>query len=258
MDLGIKGRVALVTGGSRGLGRRCALSLAREGVNVAICGRTEATLDEAVDEIKTLGVDSVGVVADVSEGALVESLHQHVVDSLGSIDILVNNAGGTRSRDNLPDTPLEDFKATFDLNVFGAFELMRLVIPHMQTQKWGRIINIASIWGREYGGNVSYMSAKAALIGATKHAALTLGKDGILVNSIAPGSIAHAGGAWERFQNENPPETVQAFIEENLPMGRFGWPEPVGDLVAFLASERAGLVTGACIVVDGGQSKSMI
>ena len=102
------------------------------------------------------------------------------------------------------------------------------------------------------------MSAKAALIGATKHAALTLAKDGILVNSIAPGSIAHADGSWERFQRENPPELVQDFIDNNLPMGRFGWPEPLGDLVAFLASERAGLVTGACIVIDGGQSKSLI
>ena len=102
------------------------------------------------------------------------------------------------------------------------------------------------------------MSAKAALIGATKHAAVSLAKDGVLVNSIAPGSIAHPQGSWERFQNENPPEVVQEFIDRNLPLGRFGWPEPVGDLVAFLASERAGLVTGACIVVDGGQSYSMI
>ena len=102
------------------------------------------------------------------------------------------------------------------------------------------------------------MATKPALIGATKHAALTLAKDGILVNSIAPGSISHPGGSWERFQDENPPEVVESFIEQNLPMGRFGWPEPVGNLVAFLASERADLITGACIVVDGGQSKSMI
>ena len=135
---------------------------------------------------------------------------------------------------------------------------MRLVIPHMQQQRWGRIINIASIWGREQGGNISYISAKAALIAATKNAAVSLGKDGILVNSIAPGSIAHAGGSWERFQRDNPPEIVQSFIDQNLPLGKFGWPEPLGDLIAFLASERAGLITGACIVVDGGQGISMI
>ena len=258
MDLGIKGKAALVTGGSRGLGRQSALALAGEGVNVAICGRTQETLDRTVEEIDALGVSSMGVVGDVSDLSDIESLHQRVVDGFGPINILVNNAGGSRSRDDIQGTSLEDFMGTFDLNLFGGFQLMKLAIPHMQEQEWGRIINIASIWGREHGGNISYMSAKAALIGATKHAAISLAKDGILVNSIAPGSISHPGGSWERFQRENPPEAVKDFIERNLPMGRFGWAEPLGDLVAFLASERAGLVTGACIVIDGGQSHSMI
>ena len=258
MDLGIKGKVALVTGGSRGLGRQSALALAAEGVNVAICGRTRGTLDGTVEEIRSLGVSSMGVVADVSDLSAAEPLHAQVVEGLGPVDILVNNVGGTRSRSDILGTSVEEFMGTFDINLFGGFQLMKLVIPHMQSQGWGRVINIASIWGREYGGNISYMSAKAALIGATKHAAITLAKDGVLVNSIAPGSIAHAGGGWERFQSENPREVVQEFIDRDLPMGRFGWPEPVGDLVAFLASERASLVTGACIVVDGGQSRSMI
>ena len=258
MDLGIKGRVALVTGGSRGLGRQAAIALAGEGVNVAICGRTQATVDATVEEIGALGVRSTGVLADVSEPAEVEQLYNGAVNALGPIDILVNNVGGSRSRNDIMGTSLEDFRSTFDLNLFGGFQLMKLTTPHMRDQGWGRIINIVSIWGREHGGNISYMSAKAAVIGATKNAAVTLAKDGVLVNSIAPGSIAHPGGTWERFQNENSPEVVQEFIERNLPMGRFGWPEPVGDLVAFLASERAGLITGACIVVDGGQSYSMI
>ncbi len=258
MDLGIKGKVVLITGGSRGLGRESALALAREGANVAICGRTQATLDKTVDEIKAHGVAAMGVVADVSRDEDIAPLHSQVVDVLGPIEILVNNAGGSRSRDDITGTAIEDFRGTFDLNLFGAFQLMKLAIPHMQERKWGRIINIASIWGREYGGNISYMSAKAALIGATKHAALSLAKDGVLVNSIAPGSIAHAEGSWERFQNDNPPEVVESFIEQNLPMGKFGWPEPLGDLVAFLASERSGLITGACILIDGGQSYSMI
>ncbi|MYC07355.1 MAG: SDR family oxidoreductase [Chloroflexi bacterium] len=258
MDLGIQGKVALVTGGSRGLGRVAALSLAREGVNVAICGRTQSTLDGTVAEIEALGVRGQGVVADVSNPEAMPALNQAVVDGLGAIDILVNNAGGSRAREDLADLPLDDFKAAFDLNLFGGFQLMREVIPHMRAQKWGRIINIASIYGREYGGNLAYMSAKAALIGATKHAALSLVTDGVLVNSIAPGSIEHPEGSWERFQNENPPEVVADFISRNLPLGRFGWPEPVGDLVAFLASQRADLITGSCIVVDGGQSYSMI
>ena len=258
MDLGIAGKTALVTGGSRGLGRQCALSLAAEGVNVAICGRTQESLDGTAAELTNLGVEAIAIVADVSDASTAPGLHAEVADKLGEIDILVNNVGGSQAKGNLAETPLEDFKATFDLNLFGGYELMRLAIPHMREQKWGRIINIASIWGREQGGNVSYMAAKAALIAATKNTAIALAKDGVLVNSLAPGSIEHAGGSWERFRRDNSPEFVQDFIDQNLPMGRFGWPEPVGDLVAFLSSDRAGLITGSCIVVDGGQSYSMI
>ncbi|MCH8310355.1 MAG: SDR family oxidoreductase [Chloroflexi bacterium] len=258
MDLGISGKTALVTGGSRGLGRQCAISLAAEGVNVAICGRSQDTLDTAVAVLKSSGVNAIGIVADVADVSEMDSLHQKVVDGLGAIDILVNNVGGSRSPSDIVGTTLDEFKGTFDLNLFGGFQLMKLVIPHMQGQHWGRIINIASIWGREAGGNISYMSSKAALIGATKHTAQALAKDGILVNSIAPGSIAHDQGSWERFQNDNTPDVVEAFIKQNLPMGKFGWPEPVGDLIAFLSSDRGGLITGACIVVDGGQSYSMI
>ena len=258
MDLGITGKVALITGGSRGLGRQSALALASEGVNVAICGRTNSSLDSTVKEIEKFGVDVVGILADVTELDDIRSLHSEVCNSLGAVDILVNNAGGSLSREDIQGTSLDDFKKTFDLNLFGGFELMKLAIPHMKQNKWGRIINIASIWGREYGGNISYMSAKAALIAATKHSAISLAKDGILVNSIAPGSIAVPGGSWERFQNDNTPDVVETFISDNLPMGRFGWPEPLGDLVAFLSSNRSGLITGSCIVIDGGQSTSMI
>ena len=145
MDLGIRGRIALVTGGSRGLGRQCALSLAGEGVDVAICGRTESTLDSTLGEIRARGVRAARVVADISDTSAVESLHRKVVDELGQVDILVNSVGGSRSRDDIVGTSLEDFKGTFDLNLFGGFELMRQVIPQMREQRWGRIINIASI-----------------------------------------------------------------------------------------------------------------
>lgn len=155
------------------------------------------------------------------------------------------------------ETTEEQFRLRFEVNLFGGLRLMKLTIPEMQSRRWGRVINIASIWGRECGGSADYMSAEAALIAATKFAAVELMKDNVLVNSIAPGSIVHPGGAWERFSNENPLEVVQDFITHNLPAGRFGWPEPVGDIVASLASERASLITGACINVDGGQSKSL-
>lgn len=258
MDLGLQNKLALVTGGSRGIGRECALSLAREGTRVAICGRTMVALENTVNELRAQGVDAKGFVADVSDENCIGVLYDQVKDSMGNVDILVNNAGGTRSREDISNIALSDFKGTFDLNLFGALSLMKCVVPDMKEKRWGRIVNIASIWGREFGGNISYMSAKAALIGATKNAAISLAQYGILVNSIAPGSIAHPGGSWERFQEDNTDEIVGDFIDRNLPLGRFGWPQPVGDLVAFLSSDRAGLITGSCIVVDGGQSKSMI
>ena len=258
MNLDLKGKVALVTGGSRGLGMHCALSLAREGAEVAICGRTAETLADTKSKLEKDGVRAAAVIGDVGKRSDIGRIHTEAVAALGPIDILVNNVGGTRSREDISGATLEDFVGTFDLNLFGGYELTRLVIPHMKERGWGRIINIASIWGREYGGNVSYMAAKAGLIGATKHAAVSLARHGILVNSIAPGSISHAGGSWERFQQGNPPDVVKDFIDRNLPLGRFGWPEPVGDLVAFLASDRAGTITGSCIPVDGGQGISMI
>lgn len=258
MDLGIKGKVALVTGGSRGLGRQAALSLAAEGVNIGICGRTEATLQTTLKDLIDKGVKAVYVVGDVSNLQDLDGLHHEVVDRLGPVDILVNNAGGSVARASVDGTSLDDFQKTFDLNLHSSYRLMQLVTPHMKQRKWGRIINIASIWGREYGGNIGYMSAKAALIAATKHSAVDLAKHGILVNSIAPGSISHHEGSWERFQRDNPEDVVEEFIKNNLPLGRFGWPEPLGDMIAFLASERAGMITGASIVVDGGQSVSMI
>lgn len=256
MDLGIKGRVALVTGGSKGLGKHCAISLAREGVKVAICGRTEETLNKAIEELKSYGNPAIGMVADVTDAQAAAHLHKEVVDRLGPVDILVNNVGGGRGGE-LMETTEEQLQEAFELNVFGALRLTKLVVPHMKEQRWGRIINIASIWGREYGGRFAYMTGKATLIAMTKHMARNLAKDGILVNSVAPGSTDFPGGSWERFQKQNPPEVVRDFIEQELPMGRFGWPEPVGDLVAFLASERAGTITGACINVDGGQSRSL-
>jgi 3-oxoacyl-[acyl-carrier protein] reductase len=258
MDLNIKGKNALITGGSRGLGKQAALSLASEGVNIAICGRTVETIEKTVKEISDIGVTSYGVVADVSDISVLPGMVSEISNNFGDIDILINNAGGTKSRADILGTETVDFKSTFDLNVFSGFELMRLLIPHMQCQKWGRVLNVASIWGREYGGNISYMSSKAALIALTKHAAVSLASTGILINSIAPGSIEHEGGSWERFRNENTIEIVESFIQQNLPMGKFGWPEPFGALVSFLCSDLAGMITGSSIVIDGGQSISMV
>jgi 3-oxoacyl-[acyl-carrier protein] reductase len=259
MDLGIKGRVAIVTGGSRGLGRQAALSLAGEGVNVVICARGDAKLNETVDELRTAGIDAHGVVADCAVPEDRERLFSAAVGRFGKVDILVNNVGGGGGGGSgVADTGEDELMPGFRINLFGAEHLIRLAAPGMRERQWGRIISIASIYGREHGGTLSYMSAKAALIAATKHHALELARDNVLCNTVAPGSILFPGGGWERFTESQPKAVVDAFVAANLPMGRFGWPEPVGDIVAFLASERAGLITGACINVDGGQSKSLI
>lgn len=257
MDLGIKNRVALVTGGSRGLGRQAALSLAREGASVAICARGADRLEATLEELKSLGSPAVAATADVTDTESLRTLVERVTSELGPIDILVNNAGGSKGT-TLQATSDEDLRAAFELNLFGGLELIRQVAPAMRSNGWGRIINIASIYGREHGGTFAYMTAKSALISATKHLALEMAKDGVLVNSIAPGSILFEGGGWERFVESNTEEHVAAFIANNLPMGKFGWPEAVGDLVAYLASEQAGLITGTCINIDGGQGKSLI
>ncbi|MDO8751828.1 MAG: SDR family oxidoreductase [Dehalococcoidia bacterium] len=257
MDLGLSDKVAMVTGGSRGLGRHAALALAREGCNVAICARGQEALDRTVAELEALGIKVLGVQADVTSQEDAHRLFRATVDALGPVDVMVNNVGGSRGPvfDSADDAAWE---YTLQLNLFSAIRLSRLVLPAMKEKGWGRIINIASIWGREQGGNLTYMAAKAALIAFSKHLAIEVAGTGVTVNTVAPGSIAFPGGNWQRFQDTNPPEVVRDFVKNNLPMGRFGWPEPVGALVAFLASAQADLMTGTCINIDGGQSKSLI
>ena len=258
MDLSIEGRVALVTGGSRGLGRQAALALCSEGCKVAMCARGAEGLDETVGEMKGLGYNVVGVQADVSTADGTETFYQESVKAFGQVDIMVNNVGGTRGGRDFDSTTDQDWLDTLELNLLSTVRLTRLGLPGMKERRWGRIVNIASIWGREFGGGLTYMTAKAALIAFSKHLALSLAPYNVLVNTLAPGSIQFPGGGWDRFVKGNSTEVVQEFIARQLPMGKFGWPEPVGAMVAFLCSERADLVTGASINVDGGQSRSLI
>jgi 3-oxoacyl-[acyl-carrier protein] reductase len=257
LDLGIRGRNALITGGSRGLGRQSAISLAREGVNVAICARGQERLDETAAELRNSGATVVAIKADMSMPEAAAAVFKEAEAAIGPIDILVNNVGGSLGTSDVLATSEEDFKAVFEVNLWSSVRLMQLAAPGMRERKWGRIVNIASIWGREHGGSAPYMASKASLIAVTKHLALQLAPDGICVNSVAPGSIEFPGGGWERFRNSNTPEDVAEFLKWNLPAGKFGYPEPVGDTVAFLSSENASWIMGACINVDGGQSKSL-
>ena len=251
MDLALRDKVAIVTGGSRGIGRSIALGLADEGCHVAICARGEERLRETEAELRARGVDALGVVADITKADDIDRLVAETVARFGRLHILVNNAGGG-SRENTD----EAWDAAYRMNILAAVRATRAAAPHMQASGGGSIVHIASIWGRESGGAATYNAMKSAMVSHAKAMAQELAPE-IRVNSVAPGSTAFPGGSWGRRLEEDP-EGMRTFIEQNIPMGRFGRPEEIANVVVFLCSERASWVTGASITIDGGQSHSNI
>ena len=256
MDLGLTGRVAMITGASRGIGKTIALGMAAEGCRLSLCARGREDLDETVRELRAGGVEVLGSCLDVTDETAARRWFEETRDRYRGIDILVNNVGGSRPGGNLSASS-DDWQRGFSLNFFSALDLCRLVVPAMQERRRGCVINIASIYGREWGGPMTYNAAKAAVISLSKEMARELAPQGIRVNSVAPGSILFPGGSWDRRQKENP-EHIAAFVERELPAGRFGTPREVADVVVFLASDRANWISGACINVDGCQSRSLI
>ena len=259
MDLGLTGKVAIVTGGSRGLGLASARALIAEGAHVVVCGRTPSTLRTAVDALGThasSGARAHGVVADVSRLEDLTRLVDESVSRFGGVDVLVNNVGLGKGG-GLLDTPDDVWQQAFDQTLFPAVRTSRLVVPHMQARGGGVILLIASIWGRESGGRMTYNAVKAAEISLGKALAQQLAAANIRVNSIAPGSILFEGGSWHQRQQADP-EGIARFVATELPLGRFGRADEVGDVVAFLASARASWISGACLTVDGCQSRSNI
>ena len=258
MDLRLTDKVAIVTGSSRGLGLASATALALEGCRVVLSGRTAATLDDAAQQIRARGVDAARlhhVQADVSTAAGVAALVDGTVARFGGVDILVNNVGLARGAD-LVDTTDADWQEAFDQTLYPAIRASRAVVPLMRQRGGGVILMIASIFGREAGGRMTYNAVKAAEISLAKSLAQQLAKDNIRVNSIAPGSTLFPGGSWWKRQQADP-AWIADFVKRELPFGRFGTPEEIGDVVAFLASPRAGWVSGASVVVDGCQSRSL-
>ena len=238
-------RVALVTGASRGIGRATAIALARRGADVALGARHPGPAEEVAEEIRSLGRRSVVLALDVAQLSQVEDAAKRIEEALGKVSILVNNAGITRDQLLVRLKP-EDWSEVMRTNLDGTFHCTRVFARDMMRARWGRIVNVASVVG-EIGnaGQANYAAAKAGIIGFTRSVARELAGRGVTVNAVAPGYI-------ETAMTSGLPEAAKTALLASIPLGHLGSPEDVAPLIAFLAGDEAGYITGQVIRVDGG------
>jgi 3-oxoacyl-[acyl-carrier protein] reductase len=259
VELGLKGRVAVITGGGQGIGYASALALAKEGVRLSICARTKASIEAAAERIaREAGTEAMGVTADVSIPADVERLARETLARFGRVDILVNNAGGRHLGPVLTLSD-EDWAAQLNLKLMGAVRCCRAIVPHLPKTGAGRVINIGGIMSKQvFPTGVITSATNAAVTSLTKYLAQECGKDKILVTAVAPGLVRTE--AWEKItanlaqtQNISQEQVYQNLLEANgVPLGRWAHPREIADLVVFLASDRASYITGTTILADGG------
>jgi 3-oxoacyl-[acyl-carrier protein] reductase len=272
MDLELAGWRVLLLGAGRGLGGAAALALARDGASVAIVARTRASVEERARSCIEAGATrATAIAADATDPEQLARAVHEAAAALGGIDALVTLVGGGQPG----GTELDDngWSAALQRNLWPAIRAARLALPLLETSARERgalppsavdaqssrrqsvILHVSSIWGREGGGPMAYNAAKAALISLAHEQARELAPKGIRVLSLAPGSILHPGGSWERRLRSDP-QGISEFVRREIPFGRFGTAEEVGDVIAFLCSPRASWIAGACVVVDGAQSRS--
>jgi 3-oxoacyl-[acyl-carrier protein] reductase len=258
MELGLRGRKAIVTGGSKGLGRAIAEELAREGADVAICARHGDEVRRAGRELEAFGTTVVAEPADVTDPAEVASFVARAAEAMGGIDILVNNAG--RAHPGMFATLSdEDWKSDLDVKLFSMIRCSREVLPHLRARGGGRIVNIGAVYGK-YPDPAFFATStnRAACMAFTKALAMEVAKDGVLVNIVNIGFVATP--QWKDIHRRRAPELSEdqffaSMAAAEVPLGRFGRPDEVAGMVAFLAGERASYITGASIDVAGGMGK---
>jgi 3-oxoacyl-[acyl-carrier protein] reductase len=262
MDLGLRNKVALVAAASKGLGKACALSLAQEGARLVICSRNEQSIHKTADEIRsTTGATVLPVVADVSNEADIAKFVQAAIDAFGTVHIMVNNAGGPPTGHVLKVTE-EEWEKGFQLTMMSVIRFIRAVLPYMEKQQWGRIISIVSIAAKQPINELLISSTlRPGILGLTKVIANQYAKDNITINTICPGLILTArqqelsvSRAADRKMS------IDEYLSDSakaIPAGRLGRPEEIGDVVTFLASEKASYVNGVNLLVDGGAARGI-
>jgi 3-oxoacyl-[acyl-carrier protein] reductase len=257
MELDLKNKFALVTGGSHGIGQAIALELSKEGCNVAICSRTQARIDQTLELLKDYPGQFFGVVADVLKKEDIDRVISKINEKWGTLDILINNVGGGGrwGKEDIQVTSETVWQEVYDKNAMAAVRFTMKGLPYMRRKKWGRVITITSTLGMMAGGRPWFNMAKTAQTTLMKNLALKseLVRDGITFNTVAPGCIMIPATGWELEQKKNP-DAFQNMINEKFPLGRLGTPEEVANVVVFLCSPKSSFVNGASILVDGGES----